>query len=71
MEYSNYVSQYSQKLQTLAYVEKKYKTKKKKKKKRHKEIPTKQLKANFYTPIKSPGNKVLLLDLTSLGTWSK
>lgn len=32
MKYSNYVSQYTQKLQTLAYVEKMYKSKKKKKK---------------------------------------
>lgn len=29
MKYSNYVSQYTQKLQTLAYIEKKYKSKKK------------------------------------------
>ena len=48
MKYSIYVSQYTQKLQTLAYIEKK----KYKSKKRHKRIPTKQLKAkkkNLYT----------------------
>lgn len=41
MKYSNYVSQYTQKLQTLAYVEKK-----KEKKKKRPGIPTTQLKAN-------------------------
>lgn len=48
MKYPNYVSQYTQKLQTLAYIEKtNYKSKK-----RHKRIPTKQLKSkkkNLYT----------------------
>lgn len=47
MKYSNYVSQYTQKLQTLAYVEKKCINLKKD----TKEIPTKQLKANFYIPF--------------------
>lgn len=47
MKYSNCVSQYTQKLQTLAYVEKKSINLKK----RHERITTKQLKANFYIPI--------------------
>ncbi len=58
MKYSNDVSQYTQKLQTLAYIEKKIINLKK----RHKRIPTKQLKANFYIPFnKVPGQQSALV----------
>lgn len=69
MKYSNDVSQYTQKLQTLAYIEKKnYKSKKD-----TKEIPTKQLKANFYIPFnKVPGQQsALVRNQTSSESWSR
>lgn len=60
MKYPNYVSQYTQKLQTLAYIEKtNYKSKK-----RHKRIPTKQLKSKkkIYIPFnKVPGQQSALI----------
>lgn len=55
MKYSNYVSQYTQKLQILAYIKKNKQTKKQLK---NKSIPTKQLNANFYIPFnKVPGQQ--------------
>lgn len=70
MKYSNDVSQYTQKLQTLAYIEKKnYKSKK-----RHKRTSTKQLEANFYIPFnnKVPGQQsALVRNQSSSESWSK
>lgn len=58
MKYPNYVSQYTQKLQTLAYIENKIINLKKS----HKRIPTKQLNANFYIPFnKVPGQQSALI----------
>lgn len=55
MKYLN-VSEYTQKLQTLAYVEKQSINLK-----QDNIIPTKQLKANFYIPInKAPGQQSAL-----------
>lgn len=70
MKYSNDVSQYTQKLQTLAYIEEK---KIINLKKRHKRIPTKQLKAKFYIPFnKVPGQQsALVRNQTSSESWSK
>ena len=72
MKYSNGVSQYTQKLQTLAYIYI-YILKKKKSKKDTKEYLQSSLKQNFYIPFnKVPGQQsALVRNQTSSESWSK